>query len=81
MDDEYARNAVNHLEAYVEGNIHTNGAESSWPLLKRSPHGTYIADGGANRCELKLNEDEDQAVLVNDFPEGPNLDANGWRDG
>ena len=26
---------VNHAEAYVRGNVHTNGLENFWSLLKR----------------------------------------------
>jgi hypothetical protein len=36
MDDEYSHNVVNHLEAYVDGNVHCNGMENFWSLLKRS---------------------------------------------
>lgn len=43
MDREYFHNIVNHLEAYVEGNIHTNGMENFWSLLKRGINGTYVA--------------------------------------
>jgi ISXO2-like transposase domain len=45
MDDEYSHNVVNHLdlEAYVDGNIHTNGLENFWSLLKRSINGTYVS--------------------------------------
>jgi transposase-like protein len=43
MDDEYAHGIVNHAEAYVEGNVHTNGLENFWSLLKRGLSGTYIS--------------------------------------
>ena len=44
MDDEYAHNVIiNHLEAYVDGNVHTNGMENFWSLLKRSIKGTYVS--------------------------------------
>jgi hypothetical protein len=43
MDDEYVHGVVNHLERYVDGNIHTNGMENFWALLKRSIHGTYVS--------------------------------------
>jgi len=39
MDEEY----THHLEAYVDGNIHTNGMENFWSLLKRSVKGTYVS--------------------------------------
>jgi hypothetical protein len=34
---------VNHAERYVDGQIHTNGLENFWSLLKRAVGGTYIA--------------------------------------
>jgi hypothetical protein len=34
---------VNHAEAYVKGQVHTNGLENFWSLLKRSLRGTYVA--------------------------------------
>jgi transposase-like protein len=43
MDDEYIHGMVNHLETYVNGNIHTNGLENFWSLLKRGLHGTYVS--------------------------------------
>ena len=43
MDDEYVHGIVNHAEAYVNGNVHTNGLENFWSLLKRSIGGTYVS--------------------------------------
>ncbi len=43
MDDTYEHQVVNHLEAYVDGNVHTNGMENFWSLLKRSIGGTYVS--------------------------------------
>ena len=42
-DAEYAHEAVNHLEQYVDGNVHTNGLENFWSLLKRTIGGTYVS--------------------------------------
>src|ERR1700756_4904192 len=41
--DEYEHLIVNHLEQYVDGNVHTNGIENFWSLLKRSIGGTYVS--------------------------------------
>jgi ISXO2 transposase-like protein/transposase-like zinc ribbon protein len=41
--DEYTHKIVNHMEAYVKDNIHTNGLENFWSLLKRGIGGTYIS--------------------------------------
>ena len=34
---------MNHVNAYVEGNVHTNGLENFWSLMKRNLAGTYVA--------------------------------------
>jgi hypothetical protein len=34
---------VNHLERYVDGQVHTNGLENFWSLTKRALGGTYVA--------------------------------------
>ena len=34
---------VNHSESYVHGQVHTNGIENFWSLLKRTLRGTYVA--------------------------------------
>jgi hypothetical protein len=31
------------IEAYVDGNVHTNNLENFWSLLKRSIKGTYVS--------------------------------------
>jgi len=43
LDKDYAHKVINHACEYVQGNIHTNGMENFWSLLKRSLGGTYIA--------------------------------------
>ena len=39
----FERAVVNHAIEYVNGQIHTNGIENFWSLLKRSLAGTYIS--------------------------------------
>jgi len=34
---------VNHLNEYVRGEVHTQGIENFWSLLKRGLKGTYVA--------------------------------------
>ena len=34
---------MNHLEQYVDGQVHTQGIENFWSLLKRGLGGTYVA--------------------------------------
>jgi transposase-like protein len=43
LDAEYVHNVIDHAEAYVQGNVHTNMIENFWSLLKRGLKGTYIS--------------------------------------
>lgn len=43
LNDEYVHQFIDHAEKYVEGNVHTNGIENFWSLLKRSIRGTYVS--------------------------------------
>lgn len=43
LPKDYVHEFVNHMESYVRGNVHTNGLENFWSLLKRGLNGTYIA--------------------------------------
>jgi transposase-like protein len=43
MDGDYQHEIVNHLTQYVDGNIHCNGVENFWSLLKRGLNGTYVS--------------------------------------
>ena len=40
---DYTHNVIDHAEKYVEGNVHTNGCENFWSLLKRALKGTYVS--------------------------------------
>jgi len=40
---EYIHNVIDHAEKYVDGQIHTNGCENFWSLLKRAIKGTYVS--------------------------------------
>jgi transposase-like protein len=40
---EYAHEVINHAETYVNGQVHTNGMENFWSLLKRGLKGTYVS--------------------------------------
>src|SRR5580698_3319944 len=40
---DYVHEFINHAETYVKGNVHTNGLENFWSLLKRGLGGTYIS--------------------------------------
>jgi transposase-like protein len=43
MESEYAHKVIDHAVAYVDGQIHTNGLENYWSLLKRGLKGTYVS--------------------------------------
>jgi transposase-like protein len=38
---EFTMERINHTREYVRGNIHTNGIESAWAILKRQFYGTH----------------------------------------
>ena len=40
---DYVHEAVDHAKEYVRGNVHTNGLENYWSLLKRCIKGTYVS--------------------------------------
>jgi len=43
LEGQYAHKVVNHAVEYVNGNVHTNGLENYWALLKRTISGTYVS--------------------------------------
>ena len=43
LDSDYVHEVINHGVEYVRGNIHTNGIENFWALLKRTIKGTYVS--------------------------------------
>ncbi|HMG87948.1 MAG TPA: IS1595 family transposase [Terracidiphilus sp.] len=40
---DFVHDVVNHVQEYVRGEVHTNGIENFWSLLKRGLKGTYVA--------------------------------------
>jgi transposase-like protein len=40
---DYAHQVVDHAVQYVDGQVHTNGLENYWSLLKRGISGTYVS--------------------------------------
>src|SRR6266446_6743398 len=42
LEKDYDRRVIDHAESYAQGNVHTNGLENFWSLLKRALHGTYV---------------------------------------
>src|ERR1017187_10461864 len=43
LDRDCTHQVIDHAEAYVNGQVHTNGLENFWCLLKRGLNGTYIS--------------------------------------
>jgi transposase-like protein len=43
LNADYVHNVIDHAEKYVDGQIHTNGCENFWSLLKRALKGTYVS--------------------------------------
>jgi transposase-like protein len=40
---DFIHETVSHVDEYVRGDVHTNGLENFWALLKRGLKGTYVA--------------------------------------
>ena len=43
LASDYAHQVINHAVEYVRGEVHTNGMENYWSLLKRGLNGTYVS--------------------------------------
>lgn len=43
IDRDYVHKVINHCDTYVRGQVHTNGIENFWSLLKRGIKGTYVS--------------------------------------
>jgi len=43
IGDWFTHQVIDHSVSYVEGQIHTNGLENFWSLLKRGLSGTYVS--------------------------------------
>jgi transposase-like protein len=72
LSAEYVHQFTDHAEEYVRGNVHTNGIENFWCLLKRSIKGTYVSvepfhlfrylDEQAFRFNTRKGKDADRFV-------------------
>lgn len=43
LEKNFVHKVVNHMQEYVNGQVHTQGIDNYWSLLKRTLRGTYIA--------------------------------------
>jgi transposase-like protein len=42
LPEHFSHKTIDHAERYVDGQVHTNGLENFWSLLKRGLKGTYV---------------------------------------
>ena len=59
LDSHYAHEVINHAESYARGNVHTNGLENFWSLLKRSLSGTCVIRGVPKHEIYEKQEEQD----------------------
>jgi len=43
LSEDFTHQVIDHAVAYVDGQVHTNGMENFWSLLKRGLKGTYVS--------------------------------------
>jgi transposase-like protein len=43
LDKEFLHQVIDHAKEYARGQVHTNGLENFWSLLKRTIKGTYVS--------------------------------------
>jgi transposase-like protein len=43
LPEDFMHHVINHAEKYAEGQVHVNGMENFWSLLKRCIGGTYVS--------------------------------------
>jgi len=83
LNPDYVHKAVDHAVCYVIGNVHTNGLENFWCLLKRTLRGTYVSvneehlfrylDEQAFRFNERQGDDIDRFLKVLRGSEGKRL--------
>src|ERR1039457_2086320 len=75
--NEFQHEVVDHAVEYVRGEVHTNGPENFWSLLKRGINGTYVS---VEPFHLFRYLDE-QAYRYNNraTPDNPMNDADRFR--
>jgi transposase-like protein len=72
--DEFQHEVVDHAVEYIRGEVHTNGLENFWSLVKRELNGTYVSvepfhlfrylDEQAFRCNNRKMTDGDRFNVV-----------------
>ncbi len=74
LDRDYCYDTIDHGVAYVRGEIHTQGLENFWSLLKRAIKGTYVSvdpfhlrrylDAQVFRFNLRKHNDGERFIEV-----------------
>ena len=59
---EYEHQVIDHAIAYVDGQVHTNGMENFWSLLKRGINGTYVRSS-LTTCSATLMNKHSASII------------------
>jgi transposase-like protein len=83
LDPDYVHKVIDHAEAYVKGEVHTNGLENFWALFKRCIKGTHVSvepfhlfrylDAEAFRFNNRKTNDGERFLRVIESVEGKRL--------
>lgn len=89
LNEDYVHQVIDHAERYVDGQVHTNGLENFWSLLKRAIKGTYVSvepfhlfrylDEQTFRFNSRKMSDSDRFVAVASSIVGKRLTYDGLR--
>ena len=74
LEQAFTHGVIDHAERYVNGQVHTNGLENFWSLLKRTIKGTYVSvepfhlfrylDEQATRFNNRMMNDAERFVAL-----------------
>ena len=78
LSADYGHEVIDHAVSYVEGNVHTNGMENFWSLLKRGLHGTCAGSAGTGERALRVSVDA--ALRAGIFKASGSIDPIGFGD-
>lgn len=73
LAEDFIHEVINHSQSYVKGQVHTNGIENFWSLLKRGLRGTYVAvepfhlDRYLDEQVFRFNNRKDGKRIVSDL--------------
>jgi transposase-like protein len=77
---DYRHQVIDHAESYAKGQVHTNGLENFWSLLKRAIKGTYVSvepfhlfrylDEQAFRFNARKTDDGSRFLAVPSWDDG-----------